>query len=111
MSVPSDEARSKADTGVCGFYGRSFPRASILLDSKNEVRTDRKMAPPSANAPLLGMTTFDLKKLPWQYRRFDRHNYWLSPKSEAILLGENGRMVPRLQLDWAYRIFCLHASQ
>ena len=63
MSVPSGEAEQIADSGVCGFYGRSYPRASVLLNKKNEVREDRKMPPPSANAPLLGKTKITTSSL------------------------------------------------
>lgn len=56
MSVPATDASVKPGASVGNFYGRSYPRASVLLDGNNEVRSDRKLAPPTANAPLIGET-------------------------------------------------------
>lgn len=58
MSVPSRDdlgSSHKVSTDVSGFYGRSYPRASFVLDKNNDVQVDRKMPPPTANAPLIGM--------------------------------------------------------
>jgi hypothetical protein len=66
MSVPSAEVIRKPEaheSQTTGFYGRSYPRASVVLDSKNEVRQDRKMPPPPSNAPLIGNLLDNFTKL------------------------------------------------
>ena len=61
MSIAGQEVKIPR---LASFYGRSFPRATILLDESNQVKEDRKDPPPSVVAPLLGKRPIDMEQLP-----------------------------------------------
>ena len=52
--IPATADASRPREGVASFYGRSFPRAAVVLDGEARVIRDRRFAPESTVAPLIG---------------------------------------------------------